>query len=97
MKTSPEVQNLIRSSWGETSDYAKENGFQKVLEPTPRSIVYMIDDSGQFKPIKIISGCFLDPTFGRVSNYWYWREFDESGNIIETECSGYGGFYKKIK
>lgn len=39
--------------------------------------------------VKITSGCFLDPVFGRVSNFWTWREVKRNGKLGKPE-SGYG-------
>ncbi len=40
--------------------------------------------------IQIISGCFLDPNYGRLSNYWTWREVLPDGTLGK-EGEGYGG------
>ena len=34
-------------------------------------------------------GCFLDPVYGRVSNFWYWNEVRADGSLGPSEC-GYG-------
>lgn len=39
--------------------------------------------------VKIISGCFLDAVFGRVSNHWTWREVKKNGKLGPEEY-GYG-------
>lgn len=39
--------------------------------------------------VKVISGCYLDPTYGRVSNWWTWSRVNEDGTLGSTE-SGYG-------
>ena len=39
--------------------------------------------------VKIISGCFLDPVYGRVSNWWTWRPLLKRGGLGKKE-SGYG-------
>lgn len=41
------------------------------------------------KKVKIKSGYFLDPTNGRVSNYWHWNEVLIDGSLGADE-SGYG-------
>ena len=41
------------------------------------------------RTVKIKSGCYLDPVFGRVSNFWYWNEVLADGTIGKEEC-GYG-------
>ena len=46
--------------------------------------------------VYITSGCYLDPTYGRVSNFWGWRKV-----IVNKSCkidlgpqeSGYGSFH----
>ncbi|TXH15125.1 MAG: hypothetical protein E6R03_07875 [Hyphomicrobiaceae bacterium] len=39
--------------------------------------------------VKVIEGCYLDATYGRVSNWWSWREVLECGGLGKIE-SGYG-------
>ncbi len=41
------------------------------------------------RTVKIKSGCFLDPTYGRVSNFWSWNEVLPDGSLGPEE-SGYG-------
>lgn len=41
------------------------------------------------RKVKIISGYFLDPTYGRVSNWWSWREVKKNGKLGKIE-NGYG-------
>ena len=41
------------------------------------------------RTVKIKSGCFLDPIYGRVSNFWYWNEVLEDGSLGKEE-NGYG-------
>ena len=41
------------------------------------------------RKVKIIDGYFLDPIYGRVSNFWTWREVFENGKLGKKE-SGYG-------
>jgi hypothetical protein len=31
--------------------------------------------------VMITGGCYLDPTYGRVSNYWTWRRINEDGTL----------------
>ena len=42
-------------------------------------------------PIKIISGYFLDPIYGRLSNHWRWKVVKKNGELQEGQDSGYGG------
>ena len=39
--------------------------------------------------VKIKSGCFLDPVYGRVSNFWFWNEVLPDASLGPDEC-GYG-------
>lgn len=39
--------------------------------------------------VKIKSGYFLDPVYGRVSNFWTWNEVKPDGSLGKHE-SGYG-------
>lgn len=41
------------------------------------------------RTVLVKSGYFLDPTYGRVSNFWYWNEVLENGSLGPDE-SGYG-------
>lgn len=41
------------------------------------------------RKVKITGGFFLDPTYGRVSNFWHWREVKTNGKLGKEEC-GYG-------
>lgn len=40
------------------------------------------------RTVKVMSGCFLDPIYGRLSNWWTWREVEGDG--LGPEESGYG-------
>lgn len=39
--------------------------------------------------VKVVSGCFLDPKYGRVSNWWTWQRIQPDGSLGPKE-SGYG-------
>lgn len=41
------------------------------------------------RTVKIVSGCYLDPVYGRVSNWWTWRPVADDGTLGAEE-SGYG-------
>jgi hypothetical protein len=41
------------------------------------------------RTVKIKSGCFRDPIFNRVSNWWTWNEIFPDGSFGPDE-SGYG-------
>lgn len=46
--------------------------------------------------VYIESGCYLDSTYGRVSNFWYWKRVLKDGSLAKTE-HGYGSFEKSKK
>ena len=39
--------------------------------------------------VKVLDGCYLDPVYGRVSNWWTWQRINEDGSPGE-KASGYG-------
>lgn len=39
--------------------------------------------------VEVVSGRYLDPTYGTVSNWWTWRRVLEDGHL-GVEESGYG-------
>ena len=39
--------------------------------------------------VKIKSGYFIDPIYGRVSNFWRWNRVNDDGSLGEEE-HGYG-------
>jgi len=41
------------------------------------------------RTVKIIDGCFLDAIYGRVSNWWSWKEVKKDGTLGKKE-EGYG-------
>jgi len=41
------------------------------------------------RTVKVKSGCFRDPVYGRVSNWWTWNEVLPDGSLGLDE-SGYG-------
>lgn len=41
------------------------------------------------RKVKVVSGEFLDKTYGRVSNWWTWKEVLADGKFGPNE-SGYG-------
>lgn len=40
-------------------------------------------------PVKIVDGMYLDPIYGRVTNWWSWRRVNPDGTLGETQ-RGYG-------
>lgn len=47
------------------------------------------------KMVYIHSGCFLDPVYGRVSNFWEWSEVFSDGSLGEKQ-NGYGGKFRRL-
>ena len=41
------------------------------------------------RTVKIKDGYYLDPVYGRVSNFWSWNEVRPDGTLGKDEC-GYG-------
>ena len=41
------------------------------------------------RTVVVVSGTFLDPVYGRVSNWWTWKPVLDDGSLGEAE-SGYG-------
>lgn len=41
------------------------------------------------RTVKIKSGCYKDPNFGRISNFWTWNEVLKDGSLGPDE-HGYG-------
>lgn len=52
--------------------------------------VGMVTKHPDGRTVKILSGHFLDPVYGRLSNFWNWREVLPDGTLSETLESGYG-------
>ncbi len=48
----------------------------------------IVDHPDGYK-VKIIDGCYLDPTYGRVSNWWTWKQVKQDGSLGK-KASGYG-------
>ena len=40
--------------------------------------------------VLITSGCFWDPTYGRLSNFWTWRKVGAAGKPRGRTYKGYG-------
>lgn len=49
----------------------------------------IIPDRAGTRMVKVASGQYLDPTYGRVSNWWTWNEVLPDGSLGPAE-SGYG-------
>ena len=59
-----------------------------MLDPNINSVVCK---EGGFV-VYIVSGFYLDPNFGRISNSWAWRSVLKNGELGDLEC-GYGNFF----
>jgi hypothetical protein len=57
---------------------------------SPLEIGMVTQHPADGRTVEIIDGQFLDPTYGRLSNFWWWREVFPDGSISLTEESGYG-------
>jgi len=42
------------------------------------------------KIVYITKGEYLDSTYGRLSNFWHWREVLQDGSLSNNEEHGYG-------
>ena len=40
--------------------------------------------------VRIVSGYYRDPTYDRISNFWYWNRVYKTGRITKKEYHGYG-------
>lgn len=41
-------------------------------------------------PVKVLNGCYLDPIYGRVSNWWSWQRVGDNGELVGPVERGYG-------
>lgn len=46
--------------------------------------------------IRITGGYYLDPTYGRLSNFWHWVKLDHRNNPCKEGC-GYGGEWPLVE
>ena len=89
-----DVQNITRRVAGETPDNILSMGYSRLLEPKHDDVVYYKDkDNDVFTKVRIVYGCYFDPKYGRVSNFWWWVSIDEMGNEAAETSHGYGDFY----
>ena len=70
-------------------DHFDERWYDAVLPPVRLQVgkKYQHPEDGV---ITITSGCYRDPTYGRVSNWWYWTKEDG------TEGKGYGDHWPEV-
>ena len=52
--------------------------------------VGMVTKHPDGRTVKIMEGQFLDPTYGRLSNFWYWQEVLSDGSLSSKKENGYG-------
>lgn len=52
--------------------------------------VHRPEGKGDGYPVCITNGCFLDATYGRLSNHWYWKKVLPNGKLSSEEENGYG-------
>ena len=93
MKSEKWAQDIMLKYGAMTEDEDLKKGFKKICAPKPGDIVFYKNDEGQFQKVEIVSGQYLDSTYGRLSNFWYWKEIDENGNMSEETLHGYGNFF----
>ena len=68
------------------------NVVKDIMSEFYTEIVLKIGDIVPYKdgrPVKIKYGCYLDETYGRLSNHWTWNEVFDDGTFGPDE-SGYG-------
>jgi hypothetical protein len=84
----------MRDIGSETSDEDRAKGYRQLCEPKIGDVVFQKNSgSGAYLRVRVVSGCYLDPTYHRLSNFWGWREIDESGKESSDIKHGYGNFY----
>ena len=67
---------------------------QELAAASPMKIGAILVHRDGYK-VKVLKGCYLDPIYGRVSNWWTWARVNEDGTLGVQE-SGYGqGFSKE--
>lgn len=62
---------------------------QEFASKSKMKIGETIDHPDGYK-VHVISGQYLDSTYGRVSNHWSWKRVNPDGSLSETVESGYG-------
>jgi len=89
------VQDLAMECAAQTPEDMQTLNLKKVVIPKPGDIVIMVSEESEIKyqKVRIEGGQFFDPTYGRVSNWWCWREIDDDGNVANKISAGYGNFY----
>jgi hypothetical protein len=40
--------------------------------------------------VEVTSGCYLDPVYHRVTNFWYWKRVNADDSLSTEEECGYG-------
>lgn len=62
---------------------------QDLASKSKMKIGEIIDHPDGYK-VYVISGQYLDSTYGRVSNHWSWKRVNPDGSLSEEVESGYG-------
>lgn len=65
-----------------------QNVMAEVYPEEQRLRVGLVTKHPDGRTVRIMSGCFLDPVYNRMSNWWTWREV--KGEELGPEESGYG-------
>ena len=81
------VQNMTSKQLSQKLDNVAQNMTEEYLGNSLKTGKYFLYKG---KPIKIVSGAFLDPIHKRLSNYWTWRKVLSNGSLGMLG-SGYGG------
>jgi hypothetical protein len=86
----------MRDIGSETTDEDRVKGHRQICEPKIGDVVFQKDlESGAYCKVRVVSGCYLDPTYRRLSNFWRWTEIDETGKELPDIKHGYGNFYRR--
>lgn len=76
-------------NWNNPALAALGRSFNQELASQSKMRIGQVIQHPDGYPVKVISGYYLDPTYGRVSNWWTWQRVNEDGSLGEQE-SGYG-------
>lgn len=50
-----------------------------------------------YSTIRLVDGFHTNPDNGRVSNFWYWRVYQDNGLWSEQLHCGYGGDWEEVE
>lgn len=77
----------------EKVQYSFDKRGDLINSPNVNQLVWFCEDKADMRLVIINSGQYLDPTYHRLSNFWYWQEVYTDGSLGKEE-HGYGHFYK---